>query len=161
MTQQTHDFTPEQRVVLRMVQESLPDSPCPFQDIAAAAGLTESEVLDFLRRLKEEGFIRRFGATLRHQIAGYDCNVMVAWQVEPQETIEEVARAMSERPEITHVYQRRTHPEWPFNLYTMIHGRNEQECREVVRELRERTGVRSHEFLFSQDELKKTSMRYF
>ena len=157
----SRDFTPEERIVLRIVQENLPDSPAPFRDIAKAAGLDESEVLDFLRRLKDEGYIRRFGATLRHQIAGYDCNVMVAWQVEPDEAIEEVARSMSERPEITHVYQRRTYPEWPFNLYTMIHGRDERECREVVRELRERTGVARYEFLFSKDELKKTSMRYF
>ncbi len=158
---QSRDFTPKQRAVLRIVQENLPDSPAPFRDIAESAGLTESEVIHFLSHLKEEGFIRRFGATLRHQVAGYDCNVMVAWQVEPGEAMEEVARAMSERPEITHVYQRRTHPEWPFNLYTMIHGRNERECREVVRELQESTGVARYEFLFSQDELKKTSMRYF
>lgn len=161
MTYQSRDFTPQQRAVLRIVQENLPDSPAPFREIATAAGMTESEVIDFLRRLKEEGFIRRFGATLRHQIAGYDCNVMVAWQVEPHEAIKEVARSMSDRPEITHVYQRRTHPEWPFNLYTMIHGRNEQECRDVVHKLQEQTGVTRYEFLFSQDELKKTSMRYF
>jgi DNA-binding Lrp family transcriptional regulator len=157
----SRDLTPEQRTVLRIVQENLPDSATPFRDIAAEAGWTESEVIEFLRRLKEEGFIRRFGATLRHQVAGYDCNVMVAWQVEPVEAVEEVARSMSERPEITHVYQRRTCPEWPFNLYTMIHGRNEEECRKVVRELRQLRGVQRCEFLFSEDELKKTSMRYF
>ena len=155
------DFTPKQRTILRIVQDNLPDSTTPFRDIAAEAGLTESEVIEFLERLKREGFIRRFGATLRHQVAGYDCNVMVAWQVEPAEAVEQVARSMRERPEISHVYQRRTYPEWPFNLYTMLHGRNEEECRKVVRELSEYTGVSRYEFLFSQDELKKTSMRYF
>ncbi|MCF8031053.1 MAG: Lrp/AsnC family transcriptional regulator [Desulfohalobiaceae bacterium] len=155
------DLTPEEQTVLRIAQDSLPDSPAPFQRLAEASGLTESQVISFLRRLKEEGFIRRFGATLRHQVAGYECNVMVAWQVEPSEAMEEVARCMSERPEITHVYQRRSCPEWPFNLYTMIHGRTEEECRNVVYELQYQTGVQRHEFLFSEGELKKTSMRYF
>ncbi|MEF8889561.1 MAG: Lrp/AsnC family transcriptional regulator [Desulfohalobiaceae bacterium] len=154
-------FTPKEQTVLRIAQESLPDSPAPFQRLAEASGLTESEVISFLRRLKEQGLIRRFGATLRHQVAGYDCNVMVAWQVEPQGAIEEVAQCMSERPEITHVYQRRSCPEWPFNLYTMIHGRTELECRNVVHELQRQTRVQRYEFLFSEGELKKTSMRYF
>ena len=146
----TSHLTPEQTAVLRMVQDSLPDSPAPFRDIALACHLEESQVLELLRGLKQEGVIRRFGATLRHQEAGYECNVMVAWQVEPEQDIEEVARRRSERPEITHVYERRSCREWPFNLYTMVHGSSEKDCLNVVASLSRETGVERHELLFSE-----------
>ena len=59
-------FTDTERAILRIVQADLPDSATPFADIAAAAGTDEATVLDLLRRLKEEGAIRRFGASIRH-----------------------------------------------------------------------------------------------
>ncbi len=158
---ETLPFIPEQRVVLRTVQETIPDSPLPFRAIAQKSGLEEEAVITLLQWLKNEGHIRRFGATLRHQEAGYDCNVMVAWRVEPEEAVDDVAGRMTRRSEITHCYLRQCHPDWPFNLYTMVHGRTEEECRKVISELAELDGVKDYELLFSEGELKKTSMRYF
>jgi DNA-binding Lrp family transcriptional regulator len=153
------DFDTIQRRILQMVQDDLPDSPVPFAVIAESLGVDEQYVLQFLRGLKKDGSIRRFGATLRHQEAGYGCNVMVAWRVD--EDMERISRIMTERSEITHCYQRASCPEWPFNLYTMVHGKSSEDCRRVIRELREATGIESFEMLFSAGELKKTSMRYF
>ncbi len=155
------ELSPGERAILRFVQGSVPDSPTPFGDIAQELGLTEKEVLGLLQRLKEDGSIRRFGATLYHQEAGYGANVMVAWLVEPQAAVERVSRVMIQRSEITHCYERRTCPEWPYNLYTMIHGKSREDCRRLVRELAEQTGISRYELLFSDRELKKTSMRYF
>ena len=75
------EFTDKERAVLRIVQKNLPDSLTPYADIAEAVGLTEAEVLNLLRSLKEEGAIRRFGASLKHQKAGWTHNAMVAWKV--------------------------------------------------------------------------------
>jgi DNA-binding Lrp family transcriptional regulator len=155
------EFTPEEREILRMVQGTLPDSKAPFAMIAERLGLDEDTVLDFLNRLKNRGLIRRFGATLRHQEAGYDCNVMVAWLVENEQDMDRVSTVMRNRPEITHCYQRRTCPEWPFNLYTMVHGKSSEQCRRIVDELQQETGISRYELLFSDKELKKTSMVYF
>ena len=155
------EFTPQERAILRMVQGTLPDSITPFAVIAEKLGMDEESVLEFLNRLKDRGLIRRFGATLRHQEAGYDCNVMVAWLVEGDEHMDRVSRVMMNRPEITHCYQRRTCPEWPFNLYTMVHGKSSQQCRRIVEELQQETGISRYELLFSDKELKKTSMVYF
>jgi DNA-binding Lrp family transcriptional regulator len=152
-------FDTIQRKILQMVQDDLPDSPVPFAVIAESLGVDEQYVLDFLRSLAEDGSIRRFGATLRHQEAGYGCNVMVAWRVDRD--MERISRIMTARPEITHCYQRASCPEWPFNLYTMVHGKSSEDCQRVVQELREATGIESFEMLYSEDELKKTSMRYF
>ncbi|MFP4284858.1 MAG: Lrp/AsnC family transcriptional regulator [Desulfovermiculus sp.] len=154
-------FDSTEQGILRLVQGTLPDSPTPFAAIAKQLGVSEAQVLCLLQELKSQGIIRRFGATLRHQEAGYDWNVMVAWQVPSSRDMEEVSRTMCARPEITHCYQRRNCPEWPFNLYTMIHGRSEADCKKVVEQLRDQTGLENFELLFSHQELKKTSMQYF
>lgn len=155
------DFTETERRILRIVQATLPDSATPFADIAALVESTEDEVLDLLTRLKEGGQIRRFGATLRHQQAGYKSNAMVAWYVEDGFDVDAIGRAMAARPEISHCYLRRNCLDWPYNVYTMIHGKSREDCMRVVRELSEQTGVTQYDMLFSQKELKKTSMKYF
>jgi siroheme decarboxylase len=156
-----NDFTESERTVLGLVQGDLPDSATPYADIAATAGISEEEVIGLLTRLSELGTIRRFGATLRHQKAGYGANSMVAWYVESDKDIDVVGQVMASRPEITHCYRRRNCLDWPYNLYTMIHGKTQQDCLRVVLELSEETGVEQFDLLFSHRELKKTSMRYF
>ncbi len=154
------NFTTTEKEILRIVQDTLPDSPTPFAEIARQLSLEEEQVVNFLAGLKQKGYIRRFGATLRHQEAGYGCNVMVAWYVE-EEHIEDVAQTMVNRQDITHCYQRENCLEWPYNLYTMIHGKTRQECLDIVKELQDMTGLTQYELLFSHEELKKTSMQYF
>lgn len=155
------DFTDKEKEILNIVQADLPDAADPFACIARQVGVEEDQVLSLLSRLKKNGCIRRFGATLRHQQAGYGYNAMVAWYVDEDRDVEEVGRIMAQRPEITHCYQRKNCLDWPYNIYTMIHGRSRDECRKVVEELIEATGVTQYEMLFSTRELKKTSMKYF
>lgn len=154
-------YTPAQEAALRMVQADLPDCADPFAEIAKRTGLTEAAVLDLLCELKGQGVIRRFGATLRHQQAGYGDNAMVAWYVEQDRELDEVGAMMAARPEISHCYQRRNCYSWPYNLYTMVHARSRQECLNVVASLSELCRVPQYDILFSQIELKKTSMAYF
>ncbi len=153
-------FNETQKAILKIVQDTLPDSLKPFEEIAKRVGVDEDYVINFLKQLKEEGYIRRFGATLRHQEAGFDCNVMVAWKVSGDK-IDKVIKEIIKCPHITHCYQRRPHKQWPYNLYIMIHGRCKDDCLEVVEEIKRTTGIEKCELLFSDEELKKTSMRYF
>ena len=154
-------FTDTEKEILRIVQDTLPDSATPYADIARMTGSTEEDVLTLLQKLKQGGQIRRFGATLRHQQAGYSFNAMVAWYVEDDFDVDAVGRMMAKRPEISHCYLRRNCLDWPYNVYTMIHGRSRDECMRVVQELSEETGVTQYDLLFSHKELKKTSMEYF
>lgn len=151
-----------EKQILRIVQDNLPDSPTPFRDIAKHLNVNEETVISFLQEMKSHGYIRRFGVTLRHQEAGYECNVMVAWHIPPEKDINSIAEIMVQRPEITHCYKRKSHPpEWPFNLYTMVHGLSELDCKNIILELQNKTGLHEYELLFSDRELKKTSMQYF
>lgn len=156
-----NSYGPAEAAALRMVQGDLPDCAEPYAEIARQAGLTEAKALDLLQRLKDQGVIRRFGATLRHQQAGYGDNAMVAWYVEQDLDLDQVGALMASRPEISHCYQRRNCYEWPFNLYTMVHARSRQECLDLVEELSKVSRVPQYAILFSRIELKKTSMAYF
>jgi siroheme decarboxylase len=154
-------FTDTEKHILALAGADLPDSPTPYAAIADEVGCTEDEVLELLARLKEDRVIRRFGATLRHQKAGYGHNAMVAWRVDDPDEALRIGEIMAERPEISHCYVRRTYPQWKYNLYTMIHGKNPGDTGRVVEELERDTGVTDHQVLASLRELKKTSMRYF
>ena len=154
-------FTDAERAVLRIVQKNLPDSAEPYADIARETGLSEEEVLSLLTRLKEDGVIRRFGASLRHQKTAWTHNVMVAWIVDPAgaDTVGEQAAA---NPRVSHCYLRPSSTaDWPYTLYTMVHGRSPEECRATVEELGRIPGMGEFAMLESLKEFKKTSMTYF
>ena len=78
----------------------------PFAELGEKVGLSEDEVIAAVRSLRDRGYLRRFGATLRHQKSGFTANAMVAWRV-ADGRIDEVGRIMSAFPEVTHCYQRR------------------------------------------------------
>ena len=154
------EFSDSQRRVLALVQGDLPDSATPFADVAARAGVQEDEVIELLAGMRASGEIRRFGATLRHQKAGYGANAMVAWYVDEAD-LERVGTFMASRPEISHCYHRVNCMDWPYNLYTMVHAKTKDQCRETVAELARLSGVEEFDVLESIREFKKTSMRYF
>ncbi len=154
-------FTPEERAVLRIVQKDLPDSLTPYADIAREAGVSEEAVLDLLRRLKEEGVIRRFGASIKHQRAGWSANAMVAWVVAGHD-VAPLGRSAAEHAHVSHCYYRPTSAaDWPYELYTMVHGRSEEEVERVIGELRGILGLADYRVLTSIRELKKISPTYF
>lgn len=155
------DFTEKERKVLSIVQFSLPDTLTPYADIAKEAGLSEEEVIALLKRLKENGTIRRFGASIKHQKTGYNNNAMVAWKIS-EDKVDEAAQYAVKNPRISHCYYRPSSaPDWQYTLFTMIHGRTMQECYDVVEELRKNTCLDEYAVLESIKELKKISMTYF
>ena len=161
MTETPRRFTEKEREILRIVQKNLPDSLTPYADIATSVGVEESEVLNLLRSMVEDGSIRRFGASLKHQKAGFAHNAMVAWIVKPEEA-DAAGEEASRHPLISHCYYRPSSaPDWPYELYTMIHGRHPDEYKEVIAALRASTVLREFAVLESLREMKKTSMTYF
>ena len=155
------DFTEKEQAILRIVQKNIPDTLTPYADIAAATGTTEEEVLELLQRLKDSGAIRRFGASIKHQRTGWAHNAMVAWKAS-EELAEEVGPKAAEHSRISHCYYRPSnYPGWDYTFFTMIHGRSEQDCLDVVEELRQTTALDEYAVLESLKELKKISMTYF
>ena len=99
-------FTEPEKKVLGILQRDLPVVSRPFDEAAAMCGLSVAQLFDLLKTLKTEGVMRRFGAALRHQKAGYTRNALVVWSVGPQE-IETAGRICAQAPSISHCYERR------------------------------------------------------
>jgi DNA-binding Lrp family transcriptional regulator len=154
-------FSEAERRALRIVQDNLPNSPTPFAAVAAAAGMEEEEVLALLRSLREEGVIRRFGAVLRHRQAGYGAGAMVAWKAE-RGGIDAAGARMARHPLVSHCYCRPSPaPDWPYDLYSMVHGRDAGELERTIRELARDAALTDYVVLESVKELKKTSLCFF
>jgi DNA-binding Lrp family transcriptional regulator len=148
------------KAIIGLIQGDLPLQKQPFAKMAESIGITETEFIERIRSLKASGVIRRFGATLRHQEAGFSSNAMVAWII-PDDRIEEVGKAMAEFREVTHCYQRRPQKDWKYNLFTMVHGDDKEACYQVAKRMSQTTGMNEYILLFSEKEFKKTSMSYF
>jgi siroheme decarboxylase len=153
-------LTELEKRIIAVIQGDMPVTARPYAQIAAELGIDEQQLLEALKSLVERGIIRRFGATLRHQRSGFAANAMTAWLVE-EDRIEHVGRIMASFKEVSHCYRRDPTDEWKFNLYTMIHGKDEAHCRRTAEKMAEKAGVRQYQMLFSRRELKKTSMKYF
>jgi DNA-binding Lrp family transcriptional regulator len=153
-------LTDIEKKVIASIQQDMPVTERPYQQIAQRIGISEDTLLETLRRLSARGVIRRFGATLRHQRTGYIANAMAAWRV-AEERIDAVGRVMAGFRQVSHCYRRNPTPHWPYNLYTMIHAEDEAACRATALEMSRAAGVDDYALLFSREELKKTSMVYF
>lgn len=146
--------------VILALQRDLEICPRPFQEVADFLGIGEEALLGAIRSLMDRGYIRRFGATLRHQQSGYEANALVAWAV-PEADLKRIGQQLAGLRTVSHCYARRPAPTWPYNLYTMVHGRTPDECVQIAAQMAAETGVSDYEMLFSETELKKTTMRYF
>ncbi len=149
-----------EKSIIRELTGDLPVTSQPFAPIARQLGISQRRLLNIVKRLKDEGYIRRFGATLRHRNSGFSANAMVVWKI-PDEKINQVGQVMASFKEVTHCYHRRPEGNWNYNLFTMIHGAGEEACHRLAERISRATGVVDYKLLFSQRELKKTTMRYF
>jgi DNA-binding Lrp family transcriptional regulator len=153
-------LTDVEKQVMLALQRDLEVVPQPFRELAERAGVTEEEALAAIRSLKEKGYIRRFGATLRHQLSGFEANALVVWIIPPAE-LSRLGKKVAGHRAVTHCYARPPAPGWPYNLYSMLHGKSPEEIKALAAEMAQDLGIADYDILFSEAELKKTTMRYF
>ncbi len=153
------DWSPAERKVAEIVQKDLPLAPRPYRRIAEAVGLDETAVLDILAGFRERGIIRKVGAILRHQPAGYDHNALILWAV-PADRTDAVGRTLAGFPEVTHCYERRPPFLGKYTLFSMVHTRKNGQA-DLIAALKRAAGVDDVQVLASVEEFKKSSMEYF
>ena len=146
--------------VLRELQEDIALEPAPFAAMARRIGTTEDDVIATYGRFVTEGRCRRFAAVLHHRQAGFVANAMSVWKV-PEERIDDVGMQMAGFAAVSHCYQRPTYPDWPYNLFGMLHGRTKGDCEEAADAISRETGVTEHAMLYSTKEYKKVRVRYY
>jgi len=123
-------------------------------------GVSQAELFAMAADLTERKMLRRFAAILRHQKAGYTVNGMGVWEVDPGKA-DEAGDIMAEFRNISHCYLRPTYPDWPYNVFSMIHGRSKEDCEAVAKAVQEKTGIKNYDMLYSTREFKKTRVEYF
>lgn len=155
-------FEPDEqdKEFVRQLQEDLEITDRPFLKAANRLNMTEQQVFARLRHYEEIGVMRRFAAILRHRDAGFTANGMIVWRV-PEERIERVGELLGAFPQVSHCYQRPVYPDWPYNVFSMIHCRSQSEARETAEQIQNQIGVDDYTILFSSREFKKTRVRYF
>lgn len=149
------------RRIVAATQGGLPLVREPYRVIAEQVGLDEAEVIARLRRLLDDGAIRRIGAVPNHYALGFTANGMSVWDV-ADEAVAGIGARIGALDEVTHCYERPRHlPLWPYNLFAMVHGHTREEVRGKVEQIAQLIGpaARAHDVLFSTRILKKTGLR--
>ena len=148
----------ENKHFLKTIENDLPLVNKPFLSFAEDLGVSEDEILNLINTANKEGLIRRYGAVLGHRKAGFTFNLMVVFDV-PDDKIDYVGKAFSEKYFVSHCYERHSCDQWPFNLYTMVHATSEEESLRFVDELKIAAEDYPFEILKSGKEYKKTSLK--
>jgi DNA-binding Lrp family transcriptional regulator len=151
--------------LLRLRQQlelGLPLTPRPYQTLAEKTGLSEQEVMTAIRQWQDQGLIKRFGLVVRHRMLGYTANAMVVWDI-PDDQVHNLGRALARAPFVTLCYQRpRRLPDWPYNLFCMIHGVDRQRVMNQLATLIAEQGLEQtpHAVLFSTKAYRQRGGRY-
>lgn len=148
--------------LIAAIQDGLPLVPHPYAQVAARLGMDETEVLARLERLFSLGAIKRFGVVVRHHELGFQANAMVVWDI-PDPQVDALGSRIGASGLVNLCYRRpRRLPEWPYNLFCMIHGRDRAAVLERLSQLQARCslGGYPHAVLFSRRRFKQTGARY-
>lgn len=156
----SHPLTAEDIEAIRLLQRDLPLVPAPFEATAAEAGRDAAWLLAAATRLLHRKQMRRLAAVLRHREAGFGHNCMVVWDA-ADDRAEEAGRIMAGFDAVSHCYRRPRFEDWPYNLFTMIHGRTREECLAVADAIAKASGVSRRAELWTVKEYKKARVRYF
>jgi DNA-binding Lrp family transcriptional regulator len=145
---------------IRELQEDVPLVPEPYRRMAELIGISEAALFETAARLHAEGYLRRVAAVLYHREAGFHANAMAVWAV-PPERHDEVGRIMASFRAVSHCYLRPAYPDWPYSIFTMVHGQSPEECQRVIDAMAAAAGIREYALLYSTKEYKKVRLKYF
>jgi len=146
--------------VIALAQNDIPIVSEPFKATIEELGLTYDEFFTLLNELKDAGVMRRFAGILNHRKAGFNANAMVVWDVD-EEKGEEIGKKAAEFSAVSHCYLRPKYPNWPYNLFTMVHGKTTEETNGIIREMADEIEHFSRRPLYSTREFKKVRIKYF
>lgn len=154
--------SPAEEQLRALVEQGLPLVPRPWQVLAEQCGLTEDEVMACMQRWQAEGLVKRLGLVVRHRELGIAANAMVVWDV-PDADVADLGRRLAGEPAVTLCYRRpRRLPDWPYNLFCMIHGVRRERVLDTLDEIIARQALQAipRRVLFSLKAYKQRGGRY-
>jgi len=154
------ELTPFHRKVIALSQHDIPIVSEPFKEIVKELGISYDDFFKILNDLKEAGVMRRFAGILNHRKAGFNANAMVVWDIDENKG-EEMGKKAAEFSAVSHCYLRPKYPNWPYNLFTMVHGKTPEETNGIIKEIASEIEHFSRRPLYSTREFKKVRIQYF
>ncbi len=154
------ELTPLHHQIIRYTQNDIEFVSEPFKEIVNNLGIGYSEYFAELQNLQDAGVMRRFASILNHRKAGFSANAMVVWDIDEAkgEEIGEKAAAFSA---VSHCYLRPKYPNWPYNLFSMVHGKTMEDTNAIIEDMAKEVEHKSYMPLYSTKEFKKVRVEYF
>ena len=151
-----------ERSLVAALQEGFPLVERPFDAVGRASGMSGEAVMQNLVRWLAQGVARRIGVVVRHRRLGFEANAMVVWNA-PDADASAIGKRLAAQADVTLCYRRsRRLPDWPYNLFCMIHGRERGAVKRRIEQLRRDAGIEAlpHAVLFSRRCFTQRGARY-
>jgi len=154
------ELTPLHHKIIQKTQYDIDIVSEPFKKITDDIGIDYDTFFSILKELQDAGVMRRFASILNHRKAGFNANAMVVWDID-ESGAEEIGKKAAAFSAVSHCYLRPKYKNWPYNLFTMIHGKTEQETNSIIEDIANEIESKSHMPLYSTREFKKVRIEYF
>ena len=154
------ELTPKHIEAVKELQKDIKLVNEPFLEATQKLGVDYDKLFALANELKEAGIMRRFAAILRHRKAGFNANAMTVWQA-PEERAQEIGKQLASFSAVSHCYLRPSYPNWPYNLFAMVHAKTEEESEAIISEMAKETRLTNYRKLYSTREFKKQRIVYF
>ena len=154
------ELTPLHHAIIAKAQYDIEMVSEPFKDIIDELEIDYDTFFSILAELQDAGIMRRFASILNHRKAGFNANAMVVWDVD-EENGEEIGERAATFSAVSHCYLRPKYDNWPYNLFTMVHGKTTEETNSIIEDMAKEIPSTSHMPLYSSREFKKVRIEYF
>jgi DNA-binding Lrp family transcriptional regulator len=151
-----------QAAIVAGLQAGIRLEPQPFAALSAELQMEEEAVIRQVADWRTQGVIKRFGVVVRHHELGYRENAMVVWNV-PDDEVSALGQLAARQEGVTLCYRRpRQLPDWPYNLFCMVHGTDRATVHAHIAELARATRLDAfdQQILFSCRRFKQCGARY-
>ena len=123
------------RSIINIIQSDFPIAPRPYAEVAKRLDLPEEDILERVHALKEEGIIRRIGASFNSRKLDFSSTLCAARV--PEEKVEAFVKTVNRFPGVTHNYLRNS----PYNVWFTFIAETMDEIEESLEIIRQETGV--------------------
>ncbi|MDD2399339.1 MAG: Lrp/AsnC family transcriptional regulator [Sulfurovum sp.] len=154
------ELMPQHIAIIKALQNDIQITKEPFKEMADRLNLSYDAFFDLVNELSESGIMRRFATILNHRKAGFAANAMSVWAV-PEDQAEAIGKEIASFSAVSHCYLRPSYPNWPYNLFAMVHAKTQEECDAIIHEIAQETGLKEYGKLYSTVEFKKQRIVYF
>lgn len=154
------ELTPFHYEIIKLLQDDIQFVSEPFKYIIKQLNISYDELFNIMNDFINAGIMRRFASILNHRMAGFNANAMVVWDIDEKDAIQ-IGEEAASFSAVSHCYLRPKYENWKYNLFTMIHGKTQEDTQNVINSISKNINYKSKMALYSSREFKKIRIKYF